>query len=117
MVLAKHVLGFFRLLLEQLPEWYEAAGAESYLIASAVFIGHAEDRPMTASDIAAYTGLPRTTVIRKANLLMIAGLLERNGSRYCFTRPTLAKTHQVRPLVELVLKSARDLSRTDKNST
>lgn len=38
---------------------------ENSLIIHAVVLGQIEGRPMTASDIAAYIGMPRTTVIHK----------------------------------------------------
>ena len=37
------------------------------LIGSAIMVGHAEDRPMNATKISHYVGLPRSTVIRKLN--------------------------------------------------
>src|SRR5690242_18861630 len=45
----------------------EAVGphALELIIGMAVMIGQAEDRPMSASDVAGYTGTPRATVVRK----------------------------------------------------
>lgn len=37
------------------------------LIGSAIMVGHAENKPMNATKIAQYIGMPRSTVIRKLN--------------------------------------------------
>jgi hypothetical protein len=52
------------------------------LIGSAVMVGHAEKRPMNATKIAQYIGLPRTTVIRKLNEFLRAGVIARHGNVY-----------------------------------
>ena len=52
------------------------------LIGSAVMVGHAENRPMNATKIAQYIGLPRSTVIRKLNEFLRAGVIARHGNVY-----------------------------------
>jgi predicted transcriptional regulator len=52
------------------------------LIGSAIMVGHAENRPMNATKIAHYVGLPRSTVIRKLNEFLIAGVIDRHGNVY-----------------------------------
>jgi hypothetical protein len=55
------------------------------LVAAAVMVGHAEDRPMTAAKIAHYVELPRTTVLRR--------MFSRNPAppmRRCLLRPMCA---------------------------
>jgi predicted transcriptional regulator len=52
------------------------------LIGSAVMVGHAENRPMNATKIAQYVGLPRSTVIRKLNEFLRAGVIARHGHVY-----------------------------------
>ena len=56
------------------------------LIISAVFIGQAEGRPLTSSDIAGYISLPRSTVIRRIKSLGSIKSLRnyRHGNRLCF---------------------------------
>ena len=52
------------------------------LIGSAIMVGHAEDKPMNATKIAHYIGLPRSTVIRKLNQFLKAGVIARQGNVY-----------------------------------
>jgi len=52
------------------------------LIGSAIMVGHAEDKPMNATKIAQYIGLPRSTVIRKLNQFLEAGVIARKGNVY-----------------------------------
>jgi predicted transcriptional regulator len=52
------------------------------LIGSAIMVGHAEDKPMNATKIAHYIGLPRSTVIRKLNQFLKAGVIARDGNVY-----------------------------------
>lgn len=47
------------------------------VIGCAVAIGQAENRLMTASDIAAYTGLSRITVLRHLDMLAQQGLVDK----------------------------------------
>ena len=52
------------------------------LIGSAIMVGHAENKPMNATKIAHYIGLPRSTVIRKLNQFLKAGVIARHGNVY-----------------------------------
>jgi predicted transcriptional regulator len=52
------------------------------LIGSAIMVGHAENRPMNATKISHYVGLPRSTVIRKLNELSRTGVVARHGNVY-----------------------------------
>ncbi|MGL3208667.1 helix-turn-helix domain-containing protein [Bradyrhizobium sp. BR 1433] len=56
--------------------------AGDLLIDTAVFIGTVEERPMTATKLANYVGMPRPTVIRRLNILRRRGSVERRGSIY-----------------------------------
>lgn len=47
------------------------------LIELALVIGQVDDKPMSATKVAQYIGLPRTTVIRKLNQLVETGMVER----------------------------------------
>jgi hypothetical protein len=49
------------------------------LVAAAVIVGHADNKPMNASKISHYLELPRTTVLRKLDELIAAGAVERYG--------------------------------------
>ena len=52
------------------------------LIGFAIMVGHAENRPMNATKIANYVGLPRSTVIRKLNEFLRVGAIARQGNVY-----------------------------------
>ena len=57
--------------------------AQEVLIGCAVIIGQSEGRPMSASDISDYLGIPRTTVTRKLRSLSRAGAVStgKDGQR------------------------------------
>jgi hypothetical protein len=54
--------------------------ADELVLIAAVLIGQAEGKPMNASKLATYAGIPRTTVIRKLQALARRGVLERIDS-------------------------------------
>src|SRR3569833_117560 len=56
------------------------------LIGSAIMVGHAENKPMSATKIAQYIGLPRSTVIRKLNEFQGAGVISRHGNVYLLSK-------------------------------
>ncbi|ARK86989.1 helix-turn-helix domain-containing protein [Burkholderia pseudomallei] len=59
------------------------ARADELVLLAAVFVGQAEGKPMNASKLAAYAGIPRPTVIRKLQTLARRGVLERiDGGLY-----------------------------------
>ena len=53
-----------------------AANAEELVLCCAVFVGHAEGRPMSATKLADYAGIPRSTTVRKLRALTERGLVE-----------------------------------------
>jgi hypothetical protein len=55
---------------------------ETLLVLLAVYIGDAENRPMSASKIAGYVGLPRASVYRRIERLTLEGRIERCGRNY-----------------------------------
>jgi DNA-binding IclR family transcriptional regulator len=52
------------------------------LIGSAIMVGHAENRPMNATNISHYVGLPRSTVMRKLKEFLRTGVIARHGNVY-----------------------------------
>jgi hypothetical protein len=50
--------------------------ADDVMLCAAVWIGHAESRPMTAAKIAAYIGMPRPSVVRKLAGLQKRGIVQ-----------------------------------------
>lgn len=67
-----------------LPDTAHHFGAENetLLVLIAVYIGDAENRPMSASKIAGYVGLPRASVYRRIDRLTKEGRIERCGRNY-----------------------------------
>lgn len=59
---------------------------EQSLIVSAIIIGQADGKLMTASDISSYLGMPRPTVVRKLQRVAVARKLRkmRIGNRVCY---------------------------------
>lgn len=57
-----------------------AASIDGAFVAVAVSLGHAENKPMNASKIALYLGMPRTTVLRKLAELEELNIIVRKGN-------------------------------------
>lgn len=72
------------LLLTETAEHFGAEN-ETLLVLLAVFIGDAENRPMSAPKIAGYVGLPRASVYRRIKLLVDEKRIERVGQHYRLT--------------------------------
>lgn len=58
--------------------------ADEALLCTAMFIGQAEGKPMTAAKIAEYIGMPRPSAIRKLHSLKIRGVVRQvDNRRWC----------------------------------
>jgi DNA-binding IclR family transcriptional regulator len=55
---------------------------ETFFIGLCVALGQFEERPFSVTKIAAYMGVPRTTVIRRLDQLQSWGLIYRQGRHY-----------------------------------
>jgi biotin operon repressor len=62
---------------------------ETCFIGLCVAIGDLDGRPFSVAKIAAYMGVPRTTVIRRLAQLKSWGLIDREGRRYYLREKTL----------------------------
>ncbi len=56
--------------------------APDLILVGAIFVGQAEGRPMNATKLAAFAGMPRATVIRRLAVLIREGLVVRAGSGF-----------------------------------
>lgn len=56
--------------------------ANQALVAVAVMLGHADDRAMNASQIATLLRMPRTSVLRRLEMLISHGLIRRIDTKY-----------------------------------
>lgn len=75
------------------------------LVWVAVYLGTAEGKLMTASKLATFVGMPRTTVIRRLARLRRAGAIEKVGGKYrTLTKRMdgLARSDQMATLTRLV---------------
>lgn len=94
---------------------YGQRSADIILIA-AIMIGQAEGRPMNVSKLAAFSGIPRATVIRKLKAFEDAGLVEEfEGAMNLL--PAAVNRHAthaaVRTTRRLIVDAAARLSRMD----
>lgn len=93
--------------------------SDALLVAAAVFIGHAEGRPMGASKIAAVLQMPHQTVLRKLAVLIENKIIHRRGNVYCMVVSGLhapKRVAQTRRVARSVLQAADVLSKMDKDT-
>lgn len=87
------------------------------LIQLALIVGQHDDKPMSATKVSQYLGLPRTTIIRKLSQLVELDVVERvDGNRYRVKPSYLDSTamHSVfNESARLIQRSAPLLSKTD----
>jgi hypothetical protein len=80
-------------------------------IGVAVYLGTVEGRPMTATKIAAFVGMPRPTAIRRLRLLCRRGAVEKVGNTYRTTEVQLDRVarRDVDAMVRLVRQAGEAL--------
>ena len=89
---------------------------ETFFIAACVAIGDIEGKPFSVAKIASYMHVPRTTVIRRLDLLQSWGLIDRRGRHYHLHEKTLNSLigmrsyHQVRRILR---EATRELTVSD----
>lgn len=76
--------------------------ANTALVAVAVMLGHAEGRPLNASQIAKRIRMPRTTVLRRLEALIKGGLIKRINGKY-YLEPDHARHAPHRDRFNLIL--------------
>lgn len=117
-LIAKATMEIFKIYV---GEYYDASRAASFatdsIIGSAIAIGHAEGRHMTAGDIAVTIGLPRSTVIGRIKRLEVAGVIEyrRVGRRKVvwINQNDDATLDQMEEILHRVSRALRELSASD----
>lgn len=95
-----------------------ARSIELQLVAMAVFIGHAEDRPMSASAVARFVELPRPTVLRRLQALIKARYVVRKGRYYCMNVDAIngaIPAAITRENIRRIIAAAKELSNLDEN--
>lgn len=85
------------------------------LIGAAVFLGTIEGRPLTATKLAAFVGMPRATVIRRLRTLCRRGAIERSGDVYRMPDKRLDRLARCdfAKLAKLVRSTSEKLSRPE----
>jgi hypothetical protein len=81
------------------------------MVGAAVVIGHVERKPMSASKIALYIDLPRTTVLSKLKRLEERGVICRFGHAYILTaeRAEYNQRDSIEALMRIITDAARQL--------
>lgn len=69
---------------------------EHLCIGICIALGHLEGRPFTAGKIAQYLEVPRTTVLRRVQVLLRRGLIRRVGSYYFLVEERLNRAPALR---------------------
>ena len=87
--------------------------ANILLVGVAVYLGTIEDRPMTATKLAAFVGMPRPTAIRRLRLLCRRGAVERVGNTYRTTTRQLDRVSRrdAEAMAKLVRRTHEAISR------
>lgn len=86
------------------------------LICSAIYIGQIERRPMSASKLATYTGMPRATVIRRLQMLIDAGRVVKLDGHFALPVEYLNSEDVVASINEatkIIHRAAVNLSKMD----
>jgi DNA-binding IclR family transcriptional regulator len=89
---------------------------ETFFIGVCVALGQFEERAFSVAKIAAYMGVPRTTVIRRLDRLQRWGLIYRKGRRYYMEERalnSLVGMRSYRQIRRLLEKAAEELTVLD----
>lgn len=91
--------------------------ADDVVLCCAIFVGLGENRPMTASKLAEYAGMPRPTVIRKLRELERVGLVRVLSNKRVILVGDMIGTDAARAATEaftrLINSAAMKLSKLD----
>ncbi len=85
--------------------------ANVLIVGVAVYLGTIEGRPMTATKLAAFIGMPRPTVLRRLKLLCRRGVVERVGKTYRTTAGQLDRVgrRDIEAMTKLVRRAGEVL--------
>jgi predicted transcriptional regulator len=107
LIVAEAAIRFGRVFNSELFDAYSATQEDATWVLRAVVIGHLRGRPMTTRRIARYIGMPRTTVLRRLQLLLRLGYVRREGRAYCVSERYLrAPPKALNEAVEIILETA-----------
>lgn len=115
----------YKLMLELSRVMHESAfnGASFGSTIDAVFVGccvglgHAEDRPMTATKIAHYLNMPRTTVLRKLDELIEANVVRRVGNFYLVAEERFDQVDWLQRCTVAIVSHAKEIMEDEVRRT
>jgi hypothetical protein len=114
LIVAEAAIRFDRAFNSELFGGYPATQADATWVLRAVIIGHLRGRPMTTRRIARYVWMPRTTVLRRLQLLLRLGYVRRKGRAYCVSeRYLLAPPKALNDAIKIILDTA-DMLRAER---
>jgi DNA-binding IclR family transcriptional regulator len=82
---------------------------DGLFVSACVVMGHAENRPMTATKIAHYLRMPRTTVLRKLDELEKLNMIERRGTVFVIPAKRGSTSSHVERSVKLIKRYTKIL--------
>jgi predicted transcriptional regulator len=110
LIVAEAAIQFDRAFNSELFVGYPAMQADATWVLRAVVIGHLRGRPMTTRRIARYIGMPRTTVLRRLQLLLQLDYVRRKGRAYCVSERYLrAPPKALNEAIKIILETAEAL--------
>jgi hypothetical protein len=110
LIVAEAAIHFDRAFNSELFGRYPATQADATWVLRAVVIGHLRGRPMTTRRIARYIGMPRTTVLRRLQLLLQLDYVRRKGRAYCVSERYLrAPPKALNEAIKIILETAEAL--------
>jgi len=83
------------------------------LVGCAVCIGHTEDRPMSATKISHFLGIPRTTTVRALERLIRLDIVSRRGHVFVIAPGRRHRTDVVARLIRIAKKFAPSIMDSD----
>lgn len=91
-------------LIARTPRDHFGRDVDLLVVMLAVLIGDFEERPLSETKIAHYTGIARGTVQRKLATLIRRGVIERHGLVFQLSQKTKQTTHHVDRVREALLR-------------
>jgi predicted transcriptional regulator len=117
LIVAEAAIRFGRVFNSELFGGYSATHEDATWVLRAVVIGHLRGRPMTTRRIARYIGMPRTTVLRRLQLLLRLDYVRREGRAYCVSERYLrAPPKALNEAIKIILETAEALRSEAKKS-
>ena len=110
LIVAEAAIRFGRAFNSELFGGYFATQEDATWVLRAVVIGHLSGRPMTTRRIARFIGMPRTTVLRRLQLLLRLDYVRREGRAYLLSERYLrAPPRALNEAIKIIFETAEAL--------